>query len=407
MSKCLIPHVKQEVLDIVRAAVNDQKSIDVIGLGSKRLWGRPNETIELMDLSRLSQVTLYEPQELVLTADAGTPIKDIQEILAENNQQLAFEPPDLSLLYGGRKGPGTLGGIIATNLSGPRRIQSGAARDFCLGFDAISGRGEEFKSGGRVVKNVTGFDLAKLLSGSFGTLAIMVSITIKVLPIPEKTRTVLIFGLDDKLGIQALSETLQGPFEVNAAAQLPTEIIKNSRVSLVNDRSMSVTAVRFQGPAKSVMARTEGVKNLWRSYGEVEELHSHNSAILWNEIGNVGSLLSNKTDQIWRISLPPSEGANFLVEIRTIIDCRAYFDWGGGLIWLAAEGNLIEVGSVIRSALMSIGGHATLMRGSANLRLMSDVFQPQTPILRRLTKSIKDNFEPARVLNPDRMYEGI
>jgi glycolate oxidase FAD binding subunit len=407
MSKCLIPHVKQEVLDIVRSAVNDEKSIDVIGLGSKRLWGRPNETIELMDLSRLSQVTLYEPHELVLTADAGTPIKDIQEILAENNQQLAFEPPDLSLLYGGRKGPGTLGGIIATNLSGPRRIQSGAARDFCLGFDAISGRGDEFKSGGRVVKNVTGFDLAKLLSGSFGTLAIMVSITIKVLPISEKTRTVLIFGLDDKLGIQALSETLQGPFEVNAAAHLPTEIVENSRVSLINDRSMSVTAVRFQGPTTSVMARTEGVKNLWRSYGEVEELHSHNSAALWNEIGNVGSLLSNQTDQIWRISVPPSEGANLLVKIKHIIDCRAYFDWGGGLIWLATGGNLTEVGLVIRSALMSIGGHATLMRGSADLRLMSDVFQPQTPILSRLTKSIKDNFDPKRVLNPDRMYEGI
>ena len=206
-----------------------------------------------------------------------------------------------------------------------------------------------------------------------------------------------------------MSETLQRPFEVNAAAHLPTEIVKNSRVFLVNDRSMSVTAVRFQGPATSVRVRSEGVKSLWRSYGygEVEDLHSHNSATLWNEIGNVGSLLSNKTDQIWRISVPPAEGANFVAKIKHIIDCRAYFDWGGGLIWLAAGGNLTEVGPAIRSALISIGGHATLMRGSADLRLISDVFQPQTPILRRLTKSIKDNFDPERVLNPDRMYEGV
>ncbi len=407
MSKRLIPHNKKEVLDIVRGVVNDEKSIEIIGAGSKRGWGRPNKTSALVDLSKISAITLYEPQELVMTAGGGTPIEDIQAILSENQQQLAFEPPDLSILYGGIKGAGTLGGIISTNLSGPRRIQSGAARDFCLGFDAISGRGEEFKSGGRVVKNVTGFDLAKLLSGSFGTLAIMVSITIKVLPKPEKTRTALVFGLDDKQGIQALSETFQGPFEVNAAAHLPADIATNSLIPLLNNRTLSVTAVRFQGPATSVCARCQGVKALWQSYGEVKELHGCNSASLWNEIGNVGSLLNGQTDQIWRISVPPSEGANLVAKIKSVVQCKTYFDWGGGLIWLAADGKLTEVGMAIRSVLGSIGGHATLMRGSAELRLTSDVFQPQTPVLSRLTRSIKDNFDPTHVLNPSRMYEGI
>ena len=341
MSNRLIPHSKKEVLDIVRRTMNEKKSIEIIGAGSKRGWGRPHRTSALIELSEFSTISLYEPQELVMTAGAGTPIKDIQVVLEDNQQQLAFEPPDLSSLYGSIKNAGTLGGIIATNLSGSRRIQSGAARDFCLGFDAISGRGEEFKSGGRVVKNVTGFDLAKLLCGSFGTLAIMVSITIKVLPKPEKTRTALVFGLDDKRGIEALSETFQGPFEVNAAAHLPADIAKNSSLSAINGRALSVTAVRFEGPFTSVSKRCESVKALWLSYGEVEELHGCNSAGLWSEIGNVGVLLEDSTDQIWKISVAPSEGANLVAKIKIIIRCKTYFDWGGGLIWLAADGKLM------------------------------------------------------------------
>jgi len=407
VNKSLIPHTKKEVLDIIRATINDKASIEIIGAGSKRGWGRPYQTSELLDLSKLSTVTLYEPQELVMTADAGTRMEDVRQILAENHQHLAFEPPDLSLLYGGSKDTGTLGGTVAANLSGPRRIQSGAARDYCLGFVAISGRGEEFKSGGRVVKNVTGFDLSKLLSGSFGTLAAMVSVTIKVLPSPEKTRTALVFGLDDKMGIQALSETLQGPFEVNAAAHLPAGIAKNSSIARINTQGQSVTAVRLQGPAISVEKRCQGVKALWQCYEGFEELHSHNSDGLWSEIRDIGSLLNNQSNQIWRISVPPSEGADLVAKIRSDIQCKTFFDWGGGLIWLATDGKLEGVGTIIRSALRLAGGHATLLRGSSELRLTSDVFQPQEPALYRLTKSVKDNFDPGRVLNPGRMYEGI
>ena len=407
MDRTFVPDSKNEILDIIRTTINAKKSVEIMGTGSKRGWGRPNQTSELLDLSNLSAITLYEPQELVMTADAATPIQDIRHVLAENGQQLAFEPPNLSPLYGGSEDIGTIGGIIATNLSGPRRIQTGAARDFCLGFEAISGQGEEFKSGGRVVKNVTGFDLAKLLSGSFGTLAVMVSVTIKTLPRPEKTRTALVYGLDDKRGIQALSESLRGSFEVNAAAHIPAEIAEKSSVSRINGRAKSVTAVRLQGPVTSVDARCQGVQVLWKSYGEVEELHSHNSACLWKEIRDIYPLLSNQTDQIWRISASPSQGADLVAKIRTAVECKIYFDWGGGLIWLAAEGKLRGVGVIIRSALTSFGGHATLMRGSLALRLASDVFQPQAQALSRLTKSIKENFDPARVLNPGRMYEGV
>jgi glycolate oxidase FAD binding subunit len=407
LAKRFIPQTTQDVLNIVRAAFNDKKSLEVVGAGSKRGWGRPNKHSILMDLSKLSGITLYEPEELVLSAAAGTPMRDIHQELFKHQQQLAFEPPDFSPLFGGKVGVGTLGGAIAANLSGPRRLQAGAARDHFLGFEAISGRGKEFKSGGRVVKNVTGFDLSKLLAGSFGTLAAMVSVTVKVLPSPEKTRTVLVFGLDNKSAIQVLSETLQGSYEVNSAAHLPTDIAAKSCVSYVASAGTSVTAIRLQGPAPSVEVRCRGVRALWHSCGDIEELHSHNSATLWQEIGDIASLLNKPEDQIWRISVPPSEGPGVVARVKGQIKCDAYFDWGGGLIWLAIEGDLAQAGTLIRSALGPLGGHATLLRGRPEIRTVCDVFQPQTFELHRLTKSIKGKFDPEGVLNPGRMYEGI
>jgi glycolate oxidase FAD binding subunit len=360
-----------------------------------------------MDLSNLSGITLYEPDELVLSAAAGTRMQEIYQALEQHNQQLAFEPPDFSPLYGGAKSIGTLGGVIATNLSGPRRLQAGAARDHLLGFEAVSGIGEEFKSGGRVVKNVTGFDLPKLLAGSFGTLAAMVSVTIKVLPRPKKVRTVLVAGLDNEIAIQALSETLQGPFEINGAAHLPNNISVKSSISYVSSAASSVTAVRLEGPLSSVEVRCQKVRDLWESYGEVEELHGFNSSKFWQEIRDVTLLLDNQGDQIWRVSVPPSEAPGVVARIKSQIQCNVYFDWGGGLVWLGIDGESMQAGGVIRGALGPLGGHATLIRGSHKIRISCDVFQPQPPELRRLTKNLKEKFDPDGVLNPGRMYEGI
>ena len=407
MAEILKPHSSTEVRDIIRAAAADKQTLEILGAGSKRGWGRPLETSAVMDMSLLSGISLYEPEELVLSAGAGTPMNVIHQALVQHHQQLAFEPPDFSPLYGGAAGDGTLGGVIAANISGPRRLQAGAARDHFLGFGAISGRGEEFKSGGRVVKNVTGFDLSKLLAGSFGTLAAMTMMTLKVLPAPEKTRTVLVVGLEEKAAIEALSETLQGSYEVNAAAHLPADIAAKSSVSYVAASGRSITAVRLQGPAPSAEMRCEGVRALWQPLGEIEELHGHNSASLWQEIGDVALLLDNSEDQIWRLSVPPAEGAAVVESLKSQIDCEAYFDWGGGLIWLAADGALGEVAKLARSAIAQSGGHATLLRGSQELRLAEDVFQPQARELQRLTKTLKENFDPEGVLNPGRMYEGL
>src|SRR5882672_431555 len=237
MSAALKPTTPAEVVDAVAQAVADEAPLEIVGQGSKRGLGRPVQAARQLDLSGLSGITLYEPNELVLTCGAGTPLMEIEAALKQSNQQLAFEPADLAPLYGGAPGGGTIGGALSCNLSGPRRLKAGAARDHFLGFKAVSGRGEAFQAGGRVVKNVTGYDLCKLLAGAHGTLAALTEVTIKVLPASEKSRTVLIYGLDDGSAILALGRAVNSPHEVSGAAHLPAAIAARSAVDFVAGRS--------------------------------------------------------------------------------------------------------------------------------------------------------------------------
>src|SRR5512143_127705 len=235
MTQTMRPETPEQVADAVQAAIVDGRPLELTGGGSKRAFGRPCEADARLDLSALAGVVLYEPEELVLTAKPGTPLAQIEAVLAERRQYLAFEPADLGpLLDGGGRSRsnirGTLGGAIACNLAGPRRIKAGAARDHVLGFHAVSGRGERFKAGGRVVKNVTGFDLSKLIAGSFGTLAVMTELTVRALPAPEETRTVVVLGLDDAAGVREMAAALSSQFDVSGAAHLPAEVAAGSSV---------------------------------------------------------------------------------------------------------------------------------------------------------------------------------
>lgn len=224
MSDLLKPRDAKDVESAVAWALAEGKRLDVIGHGSKRGLGRPSQTDLTLDVSALSGVTLYEPEELVLSARAGTPIAEIEKLVAEKGQELAFEPLDYGPVLGLPSGRGTIGGMLAANLAGPRRIKAGAARDHFLGFTAVSGRGETFKSGGRVVKNVTGYDLCKLLAGSFGTLAVMTDVTIKTLPRAEAESTVMVLGLDDARAGQAMAEAMGSSCDISGAAHLPSHI---------------------------------------------------------------------------------------------------------------------------------------------------------------------------------------
>ncbi|MDP6345082.1 MAG: FAD-binding protein [Alphaproteobacteria bacterium] len=407
MSELLKPGDAAQVLEAVRWAAASEKPLEVLGGGSKRGLGRPNHAGHRLDLTALSGVSLYEPEELVLTASAGTSLGEIQAMLAQQRQQLAFEPPDLADLYGG-DGEQTIGGVLAANLAGSRRIKAGAARDHLLGVKGVSGRGEEFKSGGRVVKNVTGYDLCKLMAGSFGTLAAMTEVTVKVLPAPEKTRTVLAFGLADEAAVAALAQAGGSPHEVSGLAHLPAAVAARSAVSYVNGANAAVTAVRIEGPAPSVAHRTGALREQLAAVGAVEELHGSNSAALWREVGAVAGLLPDTGAVIWKVSVPPIDGP--AVARRVLAEGgEGYYDWAGGLVWLALPPSDDAGADLVRGAVAAVarggdGGHATLMRAPEAMRGAVEVFQPPIPALAALQGRIKEAFDPLGILNPGRMY---
>lgn len=409
MSETLKPETAEQVLDAVKWAAASESPLAVKGQGSKEGFGRAVEADCRLDLSGLTGIGCYEPNELFMTAGAATTLAEIEAALRQNNQQMAFEPADLGILLGGEGDAGTIGGAIACNLAGPRRIKAGAARDHFLGFNAVSGRGETFKSGGTVVKNVTGFDLSKLIAGSFGTLAVMTEVTFKVLPAPEKTRTVLVLGLSDQDAMKAMAKALGSSHEVSGAAHLPEAAAKGSKVSHVAGTGRSVTAFRVEGPGPSVEHRCRALTALLGGGASVEELHSENSALLWREICDVRLLDGDGENgrQVWRLSVPPMNGAGVAEQLTAGTGASVFYDWGGGLIWLTMDATPDAGHETVRRAVEAAGGHATLVRAGADVRNRVPVFEPQTGALREITARIKEGFDPKGILNPGRMVEGV
>ena len=405
MTDTLKPRDAKDVENAVQWALAESKALEVVGRGSKRALGRPGQTDVTLDLSGLSGVTLYEPEELVLSARAGTSMTEIEALVASKNQQLEFEPMDYGPLLGQPDGAGSLGGAIAANLAGPRRIKSGAARDHFLGVSAVSGRGETFKSGGRVVKNVTGYDLCKVLAGSWGTLAAMTDITIKTLPRAETEETVLLLGLDDVRAITAMSAAMASSCDVSGAAHLPAHIM--FRFGGL-ESTQATTALRLEGVAPSVKHRKETLIALLQSYGSVTSLGAERSRLLWSSIRDVRPFAANGPSgqrPVWRVSTVPSKGAEFATMIPP--SAQMFYDWAGGLIWIAPLPGLDVATDEIRAAVRAVGGHATLIRADASVRAASGVFEPQDGALAAVTKRVKESFDPKGVLNPGRMWAGV
>ena len=396
-----------QVLDAVAWALGAEAPLEIVGRGSKRGLGRPFQVEHTLDLSGLSGINFYEPEELVLSAKPSTPLAEIGAALAERDQMLAFEPMDMGPLFGQSVGEGSIGGVFACNLSGPRRIKMGAARDHLLGFNAVSGRGEAYKSGGRVVKNVTGYDLSKLITGSFGTLSVITELTFKVLPAPEKTYTVLLAGLDGESATRAMSAAMNSSHEVAGAAHLPVDIAKCSGVSYVAGASGSITAMRLEGFGPSVEQRCRELRQELSGFGALEELHSRNSARFWAEVRDATYLAEPADRVIWRLSVPPSMGHGVVENLRISHGAKAFLDWSGGLIWLTLPPTDDAGHAAVRGAVAAVSGHATLIRAPADVRAAVPVFQPQPAPLAALSARVKDSFDPKRVLNPGRMVAGI
>ena len=402
MTDILKPRDAKEVEDAVKWALGNGKALELIGQGTKRVLGRPSQTDITLDLSGLSGVTLYEPAELVLSAKAGTPLAEIEALLDKNNQQLDFEPMDYGPLLGNEAGQGTIGGAIATNLSGPRRLKAGAARDHFLGVTAVTGRGETIKSGGRVVKNVTGYDMCKVLAGSWGTLAAMTDITIKVLPKPETEATVVFEGLDDERACAAMAAAIGSSCDVSAAAHLPDHVASYFD-GLPSPEA--ATVLRLEGVAPSVAHRKESLAALMKPFGPVALLSEAHSKALWRSVRQVRPFAVSQERPLWRISTAPGKG--FEVAAAITPAAQMFYDWGGGLIWVAMPfADEPDAGS-IRRAVAALGGHATLVRAPAAIRASVAVFEPQGAGLAALSKRVKDGFDPKGVLNPGRMWAGV
>lgn len=411
MSTSFRPETPEHVAEAVCTAIVEGRALEVLAGGSKRDWGRPAEAEERLDLSRLSGIVAWEPEELVLTALPGTPLPEIEAALAERRQHLAFEPADLGALLKGDgrslDAAGTLGGAVACNLSGPRRPKVGAARDHVLGFHAVSGRGEAFKAGGRVVKNVTGFDLSKLIAGSFGTLAAITELTVRALPAPEETRTLVLFGLDPAAAVQTMIAASGSAFDVSGAAHLPAPVAGRSEVGSIGGAGTAVTLLRLEGTPPSVAHRLDGIGRSLARCGPTTVLGREESAAVWREIRDVAYFACTPEAQVWRLSVPPTAGAEVVAAILAEQDGEALWDWGGGLVWLALAPTPDSGERVVRSAVAGGRGHATLVRAEAAVRATVPVFEPQPAPLAALSARVKAAFDPARILNPGRMYVDV
>jgi glycolate oxidase FAD binding subunit len=398
----------------VEAAVQwllaEGKAAEIVGHGSKRAIGRPAQTDLTLDLSGLSGVTLYEPEELVLSAKAGTPLAEIEALVAAKGQQLAFEPMDCAAVLGGTAGRGTIGGVLAVNLAGPRRFKAGAARDHLLGFSAVSGRGESFKSGGRVVKNVTGYDLCKLIAGSWGTLAAMTEVTLKVLPAPETEETVLVRGLAPDQAVAAMTNAMGSACDLSGAAHLPAGVAARLPAGSAASTGGAVTALRLEGFAPSVAHRRRLVEAMMSPLGDVMTIDASASRALWTAVRDVTPFAAGRhggEGALWRISTAPSRGAELGALIAGKAEGEMLYDWAGGLIWLALAARDGAAASLVRQAVAATGGHATLIRAPAAVRAAAQVFSPQDAAVAALTKRIKASFDPSGVLNPGRMWAGV
>jgi glycolate oxidase FAD binding subunit len=394
----------EEVRRAVEGALYARCALEIVARGSKRALGRPVDASAKLDVSGLAGIVDYDPPELVLTARPGTPIAEIDTALEAAGQMLAFEPPDLGPLLESEAEQGTLGGVLSANLSGPRRLSAGAARDHCLGLAGVTGRAEIFKAGGRVVKNVTGYDVARLLCGAYGTLAVLTEVTVKVVPRPETVRTLVVPGRQPEPAGELMRRAMGSAHDVSSAAHLPAGLAADLDVGGLPGGA--VTALRLEGPGPSVQARLDVlVRDLGLPPGD-DVLDEAASLAFWRGLRDVAPLRERPDLQVWRISTGPTDGPLLLQALAGLQADVYLMDWAGGLVWLGLPPAADAHAPAVRGALEPLGGHATLIRADADVRREVPVFQPEPQGVSALSARVKASFDPNLILNPGRMVPG-
>ncbi|WP_374372099.1 FAD-binding protein [Dongia sp.] len=402
----LTPRSETELADIVAESYAKDTPLTLLGRGTKAGWGRAASPAIPVALSALTGISDYTPAELVLTVGAGTPLAEIRAALAAEHQHLAFEPVDLGPLFGHARDQATIGGVLACNLSGSRRPFAGAARDYFLGFRGVNGRGEIFKAGGKVVKNVTGYDLPKLMAGSFGTLAALTEVTLKVLPAPETSLSLIFPDLDIVAANQAMIAALGSTADPSGAAFLPSAAVAAIGFLATQLGGRSAMILRLEGSAASVGYRRHVLSEILGS--EVTVVDNVASIELWQAINALAPFAGDRDRAIWLISVPPAAAADVVRRLELVLSAIQYFvDWGGGRIWLSLptmpENKDAHAGA-IRSALKE-GGHASLIRAPAACRAGDHVFSAEVPI--DLLRRVRIAFDPKRVLNRGRLHSEL
>jgi glycolate oxidase FAD binding subunit len=406
MQVAIRPAAEWEVTTLISDAASRNKPLEIMGAGTKRVVGRAFQAVSLISTTSIKGITLYEPAELVMSARSGTPLEEIESELAKRSQTLPFEPLDLGPVVGSAPKRGTIGGVFATNLGGSRRIATGAPRDHLIGLRAVTGKGELMKSGGRVMKNVTGYDLARGLSGSWGTLAITTEVTFKVVPMPEQTATVVLHGLTDELAVEVMTQAMGTPYEVTGAVHIPSAMAARLKTAEVKGAGEALTALRLENFEAFVSYRAGKLRELFAPYGSVEVLGDGVSRQFWGELRQL-SILQGGNGPLWRISTAPKSGPKVVASVGRYMPVNAFYDGSGGLIWLEVPDSADAGATDIRRVIAQYGGHATLIRADVSVRAAVDVFQPLEPGVERLTRGLKGAFDPVGILNPGRMYAAI
>ncbi|QSY95120.1 glycolate oxidase subunit GlcE [Rhizobium bangladeshense] len=395
----LIPGSEEEAAAIIRDHAEGGRPIAICGGNSRAGFGNAVASEDRLRSAGLDGIVAYNPGEMVMTARSGTPLAMVEAALSQNGQMLAFEPMDHRPVMG-TSGEPTIGGVFAANVSGPRRLVAGAARDSLLGVRFVNGRGEIIKAGGRVMKNVTGLDLVKLIAGSHGTLGFLTELTFRVPPRPKTEQTLVLSGLNDAEAANTMAAAMALPVEVSGAAHLPLTVAWKFLAGKLPEGE--ATVLRVEGLAGSVDVRIEKLATAMSAFATVTRLDEPESQRLWQEIRDVLPYADGTARPVWRVSVPPGTGHQLVAALRLEAGIDAFYDWQGGLVWMRMEAGT-EAETVRRYIKALGGGHATLIRASAAPRAATAAFHPEPEAVALLSRRVKEKFDPAGIFNPGKM----